>query len=837
MTEHTRSAWPWLREYEGEQLRRISMPLGGIGTGTIGLTGRGCLDDWETSDHPARGHRPGIAFFAIRVAEPGGETLDARALEGPIDSSDYDGPFGSRAQNHGLPRFRSAVFRSAYPLATVELVDDLPVDVVLEAFNPLVPGDVEASSQPMAMLRYRVRNTATRPLDVTVAGNLSTPFGGGTTAARRIRTPEIVGIELATSGGPAHEAGSLALSAVRPVGAVTDRTAWPRTGWGDRLQEFWDDFTGDGALTEPDPSTPATEAVASLAETVRIDAGAEHAFTFLVTWHTALRRAWEWVPLEWGDTWRYDDDVLLQNHYAIGANGAGDVAEALAPRLAELERRTVGFVREFVDQDVPAPLLEAALFTASTLRSQTCFRTADGNFFGWEGVGDTVGSCHGNCTHVWHYEYATMHLFGELSRSMRSLEFLHATDERGLMSFRIGLPLETKAREWPLAAADGQMGALVRLFHDWRASGDDEFLARLWPSARRSLEFCWIPGGWDADQDGVMEGVQHNTYDIEFFGPNPQSAGWYLAALDAASRMADRMGEGEFAERCRRLLASGSRHVDDELFNGEYHVQQVLPVEDPAAVAEGLRHPSNGARDLEDPPFQLGEGCLIDQHVGQVASALAGLGTQWNPEHLASSADAVFRHNWRDGFDRTLNFSRSYALGTEAGLVISSYPRGGRPARPFPYATEVMTGFEYTAATALVQAGREDAALQVVAAIRDRFDGSRRNPFDEMEAGRHYARAMASWGTLVAWTGVRHDAVDGVFTLRPRNGRARYSWSTGDAWGTVTVAGDGSLRLEAREGSIRVREVRAGDWGTVRFVEVAVTDGRPLVVARPTAPA
>ena len=191
----------------------------------------------------------------------------------------------------------------------------------------------------------------------------------------------------------------------------------------------------------------------------------------------------------------------------------------------------------FWSADLSPAVKEAALFNLSTLRSQTFFRTADSSPLGWEGCLDDAGSCLGSCTHVWNYELATAFLFASMARQMRELEYLHATADDGAMSFRIMLPL-SRAQEYAQVAADGQFGCVVKLFREWRLSGDDEWLRKLWPACRRSVEFAWIKGGWDEDRDGVAEGAQHNTMDVEYFGPNPEVQTWYLAALKAAAVMA-----------------------------------------------------------------------------------------------------------------------------------------------------------------------------------------------------------------------------------------------------------------------------------------------------------
>ena len=202
----------------------------------------------------------------------------------------------------------------------------------------------------------------------------------------------------------------------------------------------------------------------------------------------------------------------------------------------------------------------------------------------------------GSCTHVWNYEQSTAFLFGDLARTMRDTEFNHATDDQGMMNFRVHLPL-SRAQEFGKAAADGQMGCIMKAYRDWQLCGDDAFLQSIWPKVKKALEFCWIEGGWDGDGDGVMEGCQHNTMDVEYYGPNPQMGIWYLGALRAGEEMAAHLGEADFAQTCRRLYQSGRAYIDEQLFNGEYYEHRIEP---PKKVAAALRL-GMGAAELSDP--------------------------------------------------------------------------------------------------------------------------------------------------------------------------------------------------------------------------------------------
>ncbi len=804
MPKRTRKKWPVLTTYDRDHLARVALPLGGIGTGTVSLGGRGDLQDWELMNQPAKGFVPSASrnvcpFFAL-YAKPAGRKAITRALEGPLPLSLYEGASGSIAPNHGLPRFHDCCFAAAYPFGQVHLKDkDVPLSVTLQAFNPMVPCDVEASELPVAVLRFVLQNRTNRAVTASVCGTLPNFIGndgsvtvcgwGGnpqTVGSKRNRNAfregnAVRGLFLSSDGvAPKHQAwGTIALTTTARK-TLSHRVAWAESGWGGTLLDFWDDFSADGKLDEREPHGEDTP-IASLAVRVRVPAKGRREIPFLLAWHFPNRVTWtpKSKPSEAGV---YADEDNIGNHYTTRHPDAWAVAEDVAGRLDDLEDRTLAFVDTFGKTDLPAEVKEAALYNLSTLRSQTCFRTPDGRLYGWEGCCDHRGCCLGSCTHVWNYDQATPFLFGELARTMREVEFAHATDAAGCMSFRVHLPL-ARAQNHGKAAADGQLGCIVKLFREWQLSGDEAFLRRLWPHARRALAFCWIDGGWDGDQDGVMEGCQHNTMDVEYYGPNPQMQGWYLAALRAAEEMARFLDETDFAETCRALFDKGSAWMDAHLFNGDYYEHEIRPPRSEADVAPALRV-GMGGKDVTNPAFQLGKGCLVDQLVGQMLARVCGLGDLHKPKHIRKTLKAIARHNRRTDFFSHFNCMRSYVLGDETALLMASYP-GERPANPFPYFTEVMTGFEYTAALGMLYEGMEEEGLRCIQDVRARYEGAKRNPFDEAECGHHYARAMASWGAVLALSGFHFSAVDGCMTFAAKRGR--HFWSTGDAWGTCRI--------------------------------------------------
>ncbi len=812
MARHWNPNWPVLKSYDIEHLARIALPVGGLGTGTLSLGGRGDLRDWEIVNRPAKGFVPRDAHgtrantpsFVLRTHGAGGSTA-CRLLEGPLDSHDYEGAIGSPVPTAGLPRFRRCEFAAAYPFGQVHLSDpDLPCDARIESFNPLIPGDADRSGLPVAILRFVITNTSDSKLTVSVCGSLPnfigtdgsirTPCWDGTplaTGACKNRNQwrigrKVRGISMHSEGvAPEAEAwGTLALTTTAKRG-ISWRTAWADRSWGDALLDFWDDFSEDGKVDERKHSR-SDSPMASLAVRFSIPPRQSRAVTFLVTWHFPNRMTWTPAPAEGcgcQDGACEPADNRIGNYYTDRFADAWEVAEKVAEELPSLEESTRRFVSAFIESDLPKELREAALFNLSTLRSQSCFRTPDGYFYGWEGCHDSAGCCPGSCTHVWNYEQATPFLFGELARSMREVEFAHATDEQGMISFRVNLPL-SRAREMGKAAADGQLGCIMKLYREWQLSGDEAMLSRLWSAARRALEFCWIEGGWDGDEDGVMEGCQHNTMDVEYYGPNPQMQGWYLGALRAGAAMAEYLGESDFAEHCRSLAAAGSAWMDAHLFNGEYYEQEIRPPADPGSIPAALAH-SMGARDPAHPELQLGAGCLIDQLVGQYMAHICDLGYLHDPHMVRRTLRSIVQYNRRAEFHSHFNHLRSFVLGDESGILMASYPKGNRPERPFPYYNEVMTGFEYTLAAHLIYEGKLKKGLKVIAAVRQRYDGRKRNPFNEAECGHHYARAMASWAGVLAFTGFHYSAVTQTMSFADREGN--WFWSNGDAWGMCHI--------------------------------------------------
>ena len=816
------------RRFQGRQLRMISFPLGGVAAGSIGLGGRGQLVDWEIFNRPNKGFRPAYAFPSIWAQSGSGKPV-ARVLESRIVAP-FEGQDGLGSNNvPGLSRLESATFTGEYPLAHIDFQDSaVPVKVELDAFSPFIPHEPDDSGLPVAILRYWVSNPGFSAATVGIAFSIENPVNtkadnGG--AARQKssegrrneyrRENEIAGLVMSNPALLPDDpmAGEFVLAARVDGGAeVSHWEGWPAGRWWNAPLHFWGQFSKAGELGPP-PDVHNSVGVLCLKRA--IPAGQSASFEFLLGWRFANRTP-DWIG--WSAP-EGEGKTVIGNSYAARFKDAWEAVSYTAAHLKDLEARTRMFTNALRESTLPAAVKEAASANLSTLATTTCFRTADGEFHAFEGSDDTQGCCFGNCTHVWNYETATTHLFPSFARSLRRNAFGYSMDDAGAIHFRQLLP-DGKARSG-FAAADGQMGQIIHAWLDWKISGDEALLRATWPRAKKALEFAWVPGGWDSNRDGVMEGVQHITYDVEFYGPNPMCGIYYLGALRASEEMARAVGDAESAATYMRLFEQGSRWIDANLFNGEYFIQKVRGFKKDE-IAGNLRS-DMGSENTENPEYQVGGGCLSDQLIGQYLAEIGGMGPLVAPENIRRTLKSIYRYNYKPTLKDHDNVERTYALNDEAAVVVCDYGNAERPHIPFPYYAETWTGQEYLVAALMMNWGMVQEGVECVENIRSRYDGEKRNPWDEPECGHHYARAMSSWSTIGALSGFLYDGPNGAVVATPRISRDNFKcfWATGTGWGTFS--------LVRQKGMTRFAMKVLGGTLVCRICEIAAIGGNASV--------
>jgi uncharacterized protein (DUF608 family) len=801
--------------YSGEKLDQVAFPMGGIGAGMICLEGSGSLTNVSVKNAPMVQNEPGL-FAAISI---GGPQKVARVVEGQVPKwklfERRHAATGNAPMGAGLPRFETASFRAHFPFARVELSDAaLPISARVTGWSPFEPGDADNSSLPVAGLEYTFTHVGDEELDAVFSFNvrnflpaLMDEWNGGPEperGARRIPG----GLVLYGGAWPALGQEEAWFSAAVDDPEVKVNLAWFRGGWFDALTMAWRDVEQGAAYERAVPAEGKQPTGASLFVPFHLKPGASKTIRLRLAWYapkTRLRRLLPPVgaagkPTDYHQPW-----------YGARFASIDEVSAYWAENYTELRRRTERFSNCFFDTTLPPEAVEAAAANLGILKSPTILRQADGRLWGWEGCDDDNAQGEGSCTHVWNYAQAIAHLFPSLERSLRETEFNVGQDEHGHQNFRVALPIQPSAHDF-YAAADGQLGGIMKVHREWRVSGDSAWLRGLWPRVRVSLDYCIAT--WDPGRKGLPEEPQHNTYDIEFWGPGGMISSFYAGALTAAVAMGRALGDD--VAPYEELLAKATARINPELFNGEYYVQRVewkglnaRVGENPRSYGGGYSSEAAQLLEKEGPKYQYGTGCLSDGVLGSWLALVCGVGQVLDADKVRSHLTSVYRHNFKADLSQHANPQRpTYANGHEGGLLLCSWPRGGMPSLPFVYSNEVWTGIEYQAASHMILMGMPAQGLQIVRSLRARYDGKARNPFDEYEWGHWYARAMASYALLQALSGARYDAVEGVLHLRPAvQGDFRSFLSTATGYGTVGVS-DGKPFVQAVSGTIAVKEFR-----------------------------
>lgn len=780
-----------------------------MGSGMICVEGTGAFSQVSLRHRPQVFFEP-ILFAAIALRGAPGAECRARVLAGPVPKWKLTFPWGKefegsgdggRNKIFGFPHFEHAEFRARFPFGEVALLDpDFPLRAEMTAWSPFVPNDADASGLPVAGIEYSFTNTSDEPREAVFSFHAenflaaSSPGGG---AARVARTAGGFVLEQAASAERPWDEGRFAAWVDDEAGLAVN-PAWFRGGWFDSLTMVWKSVR-DGAVVDQAEAAGAPSRGGSLFLPFLLGPGETRRVVLKWAWH--VPRADQ----------RVDSDGYHRPWYASAFSGIDAVKSYWGNNYENLRERSRGFCEAFFDTTLPPEAVEAAAANLSILKSPTVLRQHDGRLWMWEGCHDDSGSCPGSCTHVWGYAQALPHLFPALERGLRETELFESTDETGHQNFRTALPIGPSANHRHHSAADGQLGGVIKVYREWRISGDIEWLRRLWPRLRRSLDYCVAT--WDPERRGLPIEPHHNTYDVEFWGENGMIGSIYIGALAAAVAMGGALGE-DVADYTG-LLAAGRERIVARLFNGEYFQQDIqwegLRAKDPTRASGLDLNYSPEAKALlvkEGPKYQYGAGCLADGVIGAWMGWAAGLPAFIDEAKVASHLDAVFRHNFRRDLWEHANPQRpTYALGHEAGLLICTWPRGGRLSLPLPYSEEIWTGIEYQVASHLIVLGRVTEGLEMVRAVRARYDGRLRNPFNEIECGHWYARALASYALLPALSGARYDAVEKTLYLRPRvKGDFRAFLSTAAGFGTVGVK-NGTPFFEVRSGHVEVTRI------------------------------
>ncbi len=817
--------------YTKKKTKTISFPLGGIGTGSIGLSGNGELIDWEIFNRPNKSTRNGYSHFAIKAKTENG--VVAKVLQGDTNESYMGEPsewefhsgygYGPHCNSlAGFTHFKDVRFSGSYPIARMRFSEsDFPGVVRLSAFNPFIPHDEDASSIPAAFFEWEIHNTTDKPVDYSLAFTVMNPANPSVNTV--IEKKSHAGVFLKNSGKKKDEIGYSDLCFLTDAEDVATQAYWFRGDWKDPATIYWRNFVDLDRMPTREYEKRGAHDHACIAAYATVGAGEKKKVRFVLAWN---------VPNQYNYWSPYKDEagnhVTWKNYYATQFKDSYATARYALRRFTALYRKTKAFADALDKSTLPAFVKEAVSNNLSTLKTATCLRLEDGSFWGWEGCADRAGSCEGTCQHVWNYAYAMPYLFPRLERSIRENVMKYTMNEAGKTSFRMSLPAGRVPTE-QRACADGQMGEIIKCYREWKLSGDNEWLKAHAEGIFKMLEFAWHPENdhaWDADKDGIMEGRQHHTLDMELFGPNSWLEGLYLLALDCGAKMADALGEKERAKTYRALYENGKKWTNENLFNGRYFMHKVDLTDKSLVDRYGASY--YWSDETKQIKYQVSDGCIIDQMLADWHAALIGSDSIFDTDKKHIALEHLYKYNYKDSMRDVANMWRNFTLNDEAGTMICSYPEGcKKPMIPILYCEETMTGFEYSLAGLMLAEGYVKEAETIVKAIRDRFDGEKRNPYNEFECGSNYARAMASYALMPLYSGFSFDMTEKRIGFDPiKKGDGKFVYSVADSWGTVAYRGDRCTL------SVLGNPISLSAFGAGREIKALYIDGEKYAFTR-----
>ncbi len=766
----------------------IGMPIGGIAAGQVYLGGDGKLWYWDV--------------FNTKNTR---DTHGVRSYAQPYRRSDTDDPAVNTLKQGFAIRLHSAnksitksldrsgfthiTFKGQYPIGEVTYSDDsLPVDIKLQAFSPFVPLDLESSNYPATVLVYSVTNTGEGDVTGEVFGWLENAVCLESKRLRSIalrnrveQEPRLTmlqcdALEPQRSDDDKREThpvqqlpdyGSMALAvlAEKPAAVATTDFSPP-----------------DGPLTAKQNSVSRSEdssPVGAVGARFHLKPGESKQVRFVLAWY-------------FPNTSGFPISTPQGRYYGARFDSAAAVAREIADKWDYLTTETRRWRDTWYESTLPYWFLDRTFLNTSCLATNTCYLFRDGRFYGYEGVYHG----HGTCTHVWGYVQALGRLFPVLEQRLREM-----------VDFKPGVGFDPSTGEifhrgesWKKDFVDGQSGVILRTYLVHEMQPDDAFLNRVYPALKKAMNF--LTNEYDADRDGILTGAQFNTLDAAWYGKITWLSLHYTAALRAAAAMADEVGDNVYAEDCRRLADRGREYIESNLFNGEYFFHEADP-----------EHP-------ESPGSY--NGLEYSQLLGQSWAYQVGLGPILDPAKVSTHLRSLWKYNFTTDvgpFREKYSNGRWFALPGEGGIIACTWPHGGDEALQLGkpglagYLNECQPGYEWAVTSLMMWHGMPYHALAHTRTMHERYDGSKRNPWNEVEWGDHYSRSMASYGVFTAVCGFEYNGPHGYIAFSPRITPERFkaAFTAAQGWGTFSQQRDGSTQNETL--SIR--------WGKLRLICLA----------------
>lgn len=808
-----------------DELKYIGMPVGGIGSGQVYLGGDGQLWYWD--------------IFNIQRINPGGPG-DKFYINPMVQDKRFDQGFAIRVKNKITPfvkplrtgGFADITFKGEYPIGKISYSEkSFPIQVNLQAFTPFIPTNHEDSGFPAIIMEYTLKNEGKEIIDVEVFGwlqNMANYFTGNMNEGIHIN--EIIKSEnrlqlvcrskgLENQSSPDH--GNMTLT------LIDTTKSWSSPAIRADVDYNLPEIKGSNETTAN--KQLGTNLTGALGREVRIAPGEAKVITFLISWYypNLHHKKSGFHNLKNKENLRY--------YYSSRFSSSTDVANHITSNRHQLIQSTKLWNKTWYNSTLPVWFLDRTFVNTSTLATTSCYRLNDltddpdneGRFYAMEGV--YLG--HGTCTHVFHYEQALGRIFPGLARQLREqIDYGLSFRENGIIGYR-GEYSHQGHQDGRGYAVDGHAGTILRTYREHCMSNNYTFLRNNWSKIKKSIEYMIThdmeKGG---TADGILEGIQYNTLDRMWYGKNAWISSMYNAALRAGEALASDMGDTAFAKTCGNIAQMGKEHMTKSLFNGEYFIN-ILDLENP-----------------ESPNSYIG--CHIDQVLGQAWAIQAGLPRVLPRPETQMALSSIYKYNFQRDVRDYLKTSeiknvRFYALPGEAGTMMCTFPRGGADKAPgrvknewqklvIGYFSECMTGFTYQAAAHMIGEGLVDEGLEMIKAIHDRYDPAKRNPYNEIEYGNHYTRAMSSFGAFVTASGFTYHGPKGIIGFDPKINPENFqsAFITGAGWGSfsqIRKVGKQIHALELMYGKLRLKNIKVALDSNPSTINVnADLNGQPI---------
>ncbi len=785
---------------ETNNTKFIGMPVGGICTGQVYLGGDGQLWHWD--------------IFNVAMLNPGNEGGHRFYVNPQVQQKRFENGFGLRIKQGDKEYFRALnengfsdiTFKGEYPVGNVYYKDPtLPVTASLKAFSSFIPTDADNSGLPLTVLEYTVTNESEQELEVEINGWLQnrscylTGKGKEGQHINRIETGEGFTRLICTSEGIDQnlqaDGGNMSLTLLdnaKGAAVAHEITGLPFFK-GDVKQQVAKANLGD-------------QLVGSVQSSVKLKKGEKKTFTYLISWYFPNVHLWNGAH-------HWKNSKNLRHYYSSKFNNASEVSDYVMNNKWLLSA-TKDWNKAWYNSSLPKWFLDRTFLNVSTLATNVCVRFNDltddpdneGRFYTMEGL--YLG--HGTCTHVFHYEQALGRVFPNLARQLREqIDLGLSYKENGIIQYRSAEFSGYGQQDGRDYAIDGHAGTIMRIYREHTMAPNMAFLKNNWSKIKQSIRYMINHDKEKTGKaDGILEGVQYNTLDRIWYGKITWISGLYAASLKAGTAMAKEMGDRAFEKECNKISALAFKNISAELFNGEYFIQKLDP--------EHLDAPNSNI------------GCHTDQLLGQYWSTQVGLGDILPNAQVKTALQSIMKYNYVEHYGKYLAgaeipIKRWYADDDEPGIIMCTFPKGGANKAPgkinneweklvVGYFSEVWTGQEHQLAATLISEGMFDDALKVEKAVQQRYAPERRNPYNEIEYGNHYTRAMSGYAPFVSASGFTYNGSKGSIGFSPKMNAENYrsAFITAEGWGSFNQTLKGTQQVNALQlayGNLKLKQV------------------------------